>query len=58
MIPQGVTEILSKAFYQSELEVIEFEANSQLETIGEGVSYFPPCNLGCARTPHIHIPNK
>jgi len=33
VIPQGVTEFLNSAFYESGLEVIEFDAGSKLETI-------------------------
>jgi len=45
VIPLGVTEILDGAFYNSGLEVIEFDAGSKLASIGIGVSYFPLRNL-------------
>ena len=64
-IPQGVTEIQNGAFYESALEVIEFEVNSQLETIGQQVSSFPLRNVWSnlfspnivATVVHSHDPN-
>jgi len=54
VIPRGVTEILDSAFEDSGLEVIEFEANSQLEIIGEDVSSFPLRNLwSCSYSSNI-----
>ena len=54
-IPQGVKEILRLVFIRSALEVIDFEDNSQLKTIGEQVSLFSP-NI-VATVVHSHDPN-
>jgi len=50
VIPRGVTEIFNYAFYKSGLEVILFESNSQLETIGTYVFSY------CADLKEVVIP--
>ena len=39
-IPKSVTEIYDGAFHSTPLEGVSFEPNSQLVSIGDGVSYF------------------
>mmetsp|Transcript_19533 Transcript_19533/g.38822 ORF Transcript_19533/g.38822 Transcript_19533/m.38822 type:complete len:109 (-) Transcript_19533:610-936(-) len=40
-IPKNIRAIFSQAFYNSGLRKVSFEANGQLETIGNAASYFP-----------------
>ena len=54
MIPVKITEILDEAFRSSGLEVIKFETNSKLASIGGKVSYFPHI---VATVVHSHDPN-
>lgn len=53
VLPTGVTEIVDRALALSPREVVEFEADSPLVSIGSFVRYFLPCILwSCSYSTH------